>query len=498
MTVIPTRTPRQQMGQTIRLIGDAIKRGETNLKIRNLAASWASQAPAKNYLRQANNVYNGFLQHWRYVKDPVRAELLTLSPDAAFSLTMAGDGRGVGLGVGAGDCDCATIALGMALESIGLPVRLVTIANPNKPPGHLMDHIYPEVYITKMGWIPADPVLYPRGGFGEEPPYSRKVIYDLDGRVVHYEGNLTGALGDDMTTPYIWNRPEWRTYGGLLGGEPVADYSGAFFGAEGDGQPLWDFETVGLAGFGYLSPQMGMMEGLGHVAEVADVDENEPFWNGLALTPMMELRPEDYQYMQINGIPYEGMPALSQDGEPYTWEGLGAFGGWFKRLARRIKKGFKKIGRKVRKVVKKVRGGFRKVLKKGFKVFRKIGGRIRKYARKIIKKLPGGKALVKIAGKIRKVAMKVVRPVSKFVGKYASKIAPIANFIPGYGPAIAAGLRIAGRVAKGFNTIDALRRGHVPGGLVKGRIPGLLGEPSEDSYAMQNGIADLYRRTGMY
>ena len=44
--------------------------------------------------------------------------------------------------------------------------------------------------------------------------------------------------------------------------------------------------------------------------------------------------------------------------------------------------------------------------------------------------------------------MKIVKPLVKFVGKYAAKLAPIAAFIPGFGPAIAGGLLVAGKIAK--------------------------------------------------
>jgi hypothetical protein len=182
------------METTIRLIGRAIREGSHHLPTRNLAARFAASAPAKDYLAQANAIYNGFLRRWRYVKDPVSREMVTRSPNASFRLVMAGDGVGVGGGLGAGDCDCATIALGSLYESVGFPARLVTVAKPTAPPGRLMDHIYPEVMIPKMGWVPADPVIHPKGGFGDTPPYSRRVVYDLDGRVVELAGNL-GATG---------------------------------------------------------------------------------------------------------------------------------------------------------------------------------------------------------------------------------------------------------------------------------------------------------------
>lgn len=489
-----------QMTQTIRIIGRAIRAGSKHLPTRNLAAAFATQAKPKDYLGQANAIYNGFLKRWRYVKDPLTRELVTASPDASFKLVMGGDGIGVGLGKGAGDCDCATVALGSLYESIGFPVRIATIAKPTAPPGKLMDHVYPEVNIPKLGWVTADPVIYPKGGFGDIPPASRKVVYTLEGNVVEYSGNLAGEgqTRSETMIPQVWARPAMRTYSGYAGlgvAEGGGDYSAGFFGSEGDGIPLQPWESVGLAGFGYLAPTMGDM-GAGNIPVEVGPDQTM-FYQGLARTPMIELAPPDYAYMANNKTGYDGMLGLGDDGEAYVYDGLGGF---FKRLFKKIKRGVRKIGKRIRKVVKKVRGGIRKIVKKGFSVVRKIGSRIRKGIRKVVKRLPGGKALIKIAGKIRKVAMKVVRPVSKVVGKWAGKLAPIARFIPGYGPAISAGLRVAGRVAKTFNRYDAMQRG-----LRKGRLPkigigrffgdvGVYGEDTPESIEAQADLAEQVPR----
>lgn len=487
-----------QMAETIRIIGRAIRAGSRHLPTRNLAAAMATQAAPKDYLGQAQSIYNGFLKRWRYVKDPLTRELVTASPDASFKLVMGGDGVGVGFGKGAGDCDCATVALGSLYESVGFPVRIATIAKPTAPPGKLMDHVYPEVKVPKLGWVTADPVIYPKGGFGDIPPASRKVVYTLEGNVVEYGGNLAGngLTRSKPMIPQVWERPGMRTYSGL-GADDGGDYSAGFFGAEGDGIPLQPWESVGLAGFGYLSNQMGTM-GAGNIPVEVGPDQTM-FYEGLARTPMIELAPPDYAYMANNRQGYDGMMGLGDDGEPYVYDGLGGF---FKRLFKKVKRGFKKIKRGVKKVIKKVRGGIRKVVKKGFSVVRKIGKRIRKGIRSVVKRLPGGKALIKIAGKIRKVAMKVVRPVSKVVGKWAGKLAPIARFIPGYGPAISAGLRVAGRVARTFNRFDAMRRG-----LRKGRLPrmgfrrggffgdvGIYGEDSPESLETQEALAEQMPR----
>ncbi|MDD3380010.1 MAG: hypothetical protein PHD68_02180 [Rugosibacter sp.] len=276
--------------------------------------------------------------------------------------------------------------------------------------------------------------------------------------------------------PSSWQRPPWRTYGY---GE---DYSYGILGEVNDGIPLQEWSSVGLSDWGYLSPQMGMLGGGDIPVEVGP--DQTMFYNGLARTPMIELSPEDYGRLRMTGSPYHGMLGLGDDGETYVYDGLGGF---FKRLFRRIKRGVKRIGRGIRRGIKKVVG-----------VVRKVGKRIWKGAKQIIKRLPGGKALIKIAGKIHKVAMKVVRPAMKFVGKWAGKLAPIASFVPGYGPAIAAGLRIAGRVAKGFTAVDRIARGKVPWGAIKSRlpvrIPGLFGEATPESIETQQNLMEVMPR----
>ena len=339
------------MRATIRLIGRAIRAGSHHLPTRNLAASWASHAAPKDYLGQARNIYKGFLSRWRYVKDPLTRELVTASPDASFRLVMGGDGRGVGGGYGAGDCDCATVALGSLYESVGFPVRIVTIAKPTAPPGQLMDHVYPEIKIPKLGWVPADPVIHPKGGFGDTPRASRKVIYSLEGDIIEYSGNLGtfGQTEDTMAIPQIWERPGWRSYG--------QDYSAGFFGEQTDAIPLDEWESVGLAGWGYLSPSMGDMDPGGIPVEVGP--DQTMFYQGLARTPMMEFSPEDYGYLATNrGQPYEGMIGLGDDGEVYVYDGLGGF---FKRLFRKIKRKVKKVARKIKKGIRRVRKGIRKI-----------------------------------------------------------------------------------------------------------------------------------------
>lgn len=206
------------------------------------------------------------------------------------------------------------------------------------------------------------------------------------------------------------NIQSYPSYEGLLGA--IDDYQ-----PEKNEPEEWS--RYGLAGFGYLLPQLEREDGRGYIpGEMlgglsAEVDDS--LYQGYARTPMIELSGADYRWINRVGRPYDGMLGLGDDGQVYVYDGLHGF---FKKLFRKAKKGIKRVAKRIKKV-----------------------------ARKVIKKLPGGKTLLKIGGKLKKITMKVIKPVTRFVGKYAKKLAPIAAVIPGYGPAIAAGLRVAGKVA---------------------------------------------------
>ena len=126
-----------QMKETIRLIGSAIKDGSKYLPIRNHAAALATKAGPKDYLGQLNAVFDSFVKSWRYVKDPFGNELITRSPNALYNLVIGGGPKnpGIGHGKGAGDCDDATAAIGAQLRAIGFPVRIAVTSTPGSPPG---------------------------------------------------------------------------------------------------------------------------------------------------------------------------------------------------------------------------------------------------------------------------------------------------------------------------------------------------------------------------
>jgi len=401
------------MRETIRIVGEAIRNGSKYLPIRNHAAALAAEAPPKDYLKQVQNIYDDAIKRWRYVKDPVHRELVSYSPQALWRFVLAGDGIGVGRGRGAGDCECVASALGAELYAIGMPVRLAVTAPPESPPGRMYAHIFVQARVPGHGWVSVDPVVHPKHQFGHTPAHSRIAYFDLFGRQLGSSGNVAGLSGlekkEKKMSQYGGQIPDltqWQDYG--LGGAEPTQYP--------ERVPD-DWRDYGLPFFGQFTEQLGIISGEG-LCLAAEVSPEIYGGRLLARTPMLELEPRDYKWMKVMRRPYPGMLALGDTGAVYEFDGsLGFF--------RRIWGGIKSVARKVRTGV-----------------------------RKVVEKIPGGKYLVRLGQKVAAVAKKFVRPLVAFVGKYAAKLAPVAALIPGYGPAIAAGLYTAGKVANLMQQYD--------------------------------------------
>lgn len=368
------------------MIGEAIRRASHEPMIRQHAAQLAASVEGhKDYLGQLRAIYEDFRKRWRYVRDPVRQELIQ-GGKATGLLTL---GFANPHTHGYGDCDDATIALAAQARSIGLEPRLVVMSAPNAP--GRPSHIYPEVEVPHLGWIPADAVAAPTVPFGAHPPAGKRWRFDLYGKQITNQGAATmHGLGDA-------NRYD--------------DHDLAAYGLAGtDGAEPESWSNEAIAGFGYLADEYGINDNPGLLAEVDTATED-----GLAITPMLELSLGDYQYVQQHGTPYVGMTALSEDGDVLMWD-VGPDGlGFFKKLFKAVKRGVKKI---------------------------------RKKARRLIKKLPGGKYLVKIGDKIRKVTRKLVKPLARALGPMMRKLAPVAALVPGYGTAAAGALTAAGQASR--------------------------------------------------
>lgn len=415
---IHPKTVGEQMNRTVGLVAKAVREGSTYLPLRQHAAQVAARGAApKDFLGHLRALYADFVKRWRYVRDPHLAEMVVSSAPALWSVVWGGGNR-----QGVGDCDDATAAFGAGASALGFPVRLVTsvpLRHAHNPrlrtiPGH----IYPEVFVKPHGWIPADPVVWPKHGLGYAAPALRRYRFDLWGRPLG--ASLQGAEEREEEEIGMYGRTDdigqWQDYG-------LAEYGYAMGGADEDmGAAPLDWSVYGLAGFGAAADRVYDASAMGLLAEV----ETDGY--GLARTPMVEMSADDIAYVRQYGRPYDGMLGLGDDGSVYQWQptaGL-ALGGFFKKL-------FKGIGHAVKGIAK---GAF-KLAKKGLK-----------FAKKLIAKLPGGKYLVRFMDKIHKVAMKLVRPLAKILGPLASKLAPIAAMIPGYGPVISVALKAGGTIAK--------------------------------------------------
>lgn len=423
----------QQLRETIRYIGRAIRDGSQYLPIRNHSAGLASRAPAKDYPGQVAQIYDDFTRRrWRYVKDPVETELLAGTGKAIWSQIFGADARPGERGVG--DCDEATEALGAALYSIGMPVRIATIAKPRSR--GLFQHVFPQAYIPRLGWVSVDAVGYPTRALGWTPPHSRIALWNLDGNLglargrfprqfrEMFYGDVAGA-GRDFGADDESGRESGGI--GMNYDQEFPDYGLERYGFAGtdNAEPV-DWADEGLLGFGAYQ-YYGLIDGSrSMLMEYDEDDEIETATGPLVRTKMLEMSPTDIDYVRQYGCPRPQSVALADDGEVYQWVpgtvdgGLGR--GFFRKIFRRVKK-------RVRKGV------------------RRMARRLKRRAKALIKKLPGGKYLLKLHKKLHKVAMKLVRPLTKFVGKYAKKLAPIAALIPGYGPAIAGALYTAGGIA---------------------------------------------------
>lgn len=386
--------------ETIRLIGRAIVEGSAYLPLRSHVARIATKAAPKDYLGQLRAIYQDFLSRWRYVRDPFHFECVPVDGPTIWGQVWGADVKG---GKGWGDCDCAACALGAGLSACGFAVRLVTIAGPTT--AGPLSHVYIEAFVPRFGWVPVDPVGFPAHDLGWQAPAKRRAIWGLDGKLIAAAGDWSGAarkvLGDNMLGVAEVDRA-------------FPDYGLERYGLAGYDEPA-DIAIHGdVYGFGAYVPEMGLIgHGMGLLMEVDETDQIRG--TDLVRTKMLELSPTDWQVLLATGRPRIGCVALADDGEIYQYQSVAGLGGFFKKLFKKIKKGFKKIGGAVKN---------------------------------LIKKLPGGKYLIKIYDRVHAIAMKIVKPLVKFVGRYAAKLAPIAAFIPGWGPAIAGGLLMAGKIAK--------------------------------------------------
>jgi len=135
-------------------------------RIRFLAEDITRSCRSKDYLCNAERIYNWVKDNIKWDRDPLRKEQIR-SPITTLD-------RGVG------DCDDHTVLLGSLLESMGIPTRIVLAATRRNVPDNF-NHVFVEALVpvtkngvTKNTWAPMDTtplnVQGERFPFGVLPP----------------------------------------------------------------------------------------------------------------------------------------------------------------------------------------------------------------------------------------------------------------------------------------------------------------------------------------
>ena len=413
-----TSTP-EQLHTTIKLIGSAIREGSVYPPIRDHAARLATKAAPKDYYGQIAEIWRDFLGRWRYVYDPQGVEWVTVSGPAIWQTIIGTPKR-----KGYGDCDDATVGIGSLAASVGMDVRIGTLSPPHSP--KLFTHVFAQVKPPRGDrWVTVDPVVWPRQGLGYMAPSSRLAFWDLDGNLIEKFGqfphgfesafggigaqpdspctSMAGQLGD--VSMYGQAQPHFNQFPDV-----EEDREFGFFGEADETSGPLDFQKYGLLGFGAYHETYGVLTGDQTPYVMAEYDESDLVAGPYVRTKAMEIDPAEMGYVRQYGVPRIGALALADDGDVYQWTQDPVSGlGFFKKL-------FKKARKFVRKKVKK-----------------------------LVHKIPFGKKIWKLGSKIHRTAMKLVRPMIRTFGKYAKRIAPIAAFVPGVGPAISAALVASGK-----------------------------------------------------
>lgn len=334
--------PREkQTHETLKQIGAAIRAGAVYLPIRNLAAAIASTAPPKNYLGQAEKIFKYIVNHWRYVRDPHRREMLATDPAVMFNLVLGADGRGAGMGRGVGDCDDIAAVSGAMLSAVGFPVRISTTAAPSNHSGGF-DHVFVQ-FNHLGGWVSFDPVLHPFQGFADTAAHSQIAHWDLNGRALN-----NGEKKMDL-----------RQIG--------------LAGSENDGAELVDYGEV-ICGFGSAAEELGYIDDPGVQCEMSGAEEI----GGYSVNPVIELSGADFvRLRENNNQPWHGLLGLADDGSLMMFD---ANLGFFKRLRRRMRKGIRRVASRFKKIGKKILS-----VTPGGKTLMKFGRRILPIAKRLIK-----------------------------------------------------------------------------------------------------------------
>lgn len=169
---IPVRTVPLAGGdagiaQTISVMHSLIDRGAVDPQVREQALAIVRQAGAvpRDSGAEINAIFWWAKAHMRFQKDVHGGEYV--STPQYLLRTMAGD------------CDDYVVLTGSLLKSLGVPIRIVTIAADREEPGRL-SHVYLEA-LSKGEWIALDATQAQSVPGWKPPRYFRKKVWDSPG-----------------------------------------------------------------------------------------------------------------------------------------------------------------------------------------------------------------------------------------------------------------------------------------------------------------------------
>lgn len=154
--VVAIPNGRAGVQATLQAMRQLVQQGKVDPQIRQAAQSVIFLQPEKDYLAEAEAIFQFVRDSIRYTRDVFGVETLQ-TPQITLATRM-------------GDCDDQSTLLGAMLESVGIPTRFV-VAGYN---GHDFEHVYLQAWCG--GWIGMDATEpHPMGW---EPPQPTVIGYE--------------------------------------------------------------------------------------------------------------------------------------------------------------------------------------------------------------------------------------------------------------------------------------------------------------------------------
>lgn len=173
------------IAQTVSVMHGLIDRGAVDPGVREQALSivrMAGSAP-RDSRSEIAAIFAWVKSHMRFQKDVSGGEYLCSADYLLQTL--------------AGDCDDYVILTGALLKSLGIPVRIVTIAADREEPAR-MSHVYMEA-LAKGEWTPLDGTQANSFPGWQPPRYFRKRIWERPGLKARGAQAGMGQLSTDLS-----------------------------------------------------------------------------------------------------------------------------------------------------------------------------------------------------------------------------------------------------------------------------------------------------------